>query len=119
MLRIFSIPDVGSKRFWIPDSESESKNLSTIFNPKKIVFKQECSFRIRILKILPILYRYPGSRDQKGTGSRIRIRNTDTNTLFSARGGEGRGFQMEEGEGQAYQVLTWQITGYGTPPIQR
>jgi hypothetical protein len=60
-----------------------------------------------------------GSRGQKGTGSRIRIRNTDTNTLFSARGGEGRGFQMEEGEGQAYQVLTWQITGYGTPPIQR
>jgi hypothetical protein len=69
------IPDPGSKYFhpasWAkkildPVSESASKNLS-IFNPKK-----------RFLSSHMILgfFTHPGSRYQKGTGSRIRVHDT-------------------------------------------
>ncbi len=86
-IRIFSsrIPDPGSKRFRIPDpgSVSASKNLSI-------------STQINVLQIwsgmfipdpLPgsgswfFIHHDPGSRGQKGTASRIRIRNTRGGTV--------------------------------------
>jgi hypothetical protein len=68
-IRIFSIPD---PNFFHPGSES--RNLSIV--AQKIVSKLRkydpgCSSRIRIL-----IFTHPGSRGQKGTRSRIRIRNT-------------------------------------------
>jgi hypothetical protein len=68
----------GSSAIKIPDpgSGSASKNVS-IFN-QKIVFK---SSRIRIL-----IFTHPGSRGQKGTGSRILIRNTDFHKTIPYRG---------------------------------
>ncbi len=88
------IPDSGSNFFpsrirtvSIPDPGSASKNLSILTQKKKNGFKAlENMIRvvhpgswIRILDpdpdFLPIPD--PGSRGQKGTGSRIRIRNTD------------------------------------------
>jgi hypothetical protein len=73
----------GSRAKKIPDPGSRSiPKYSSIFNPKKVFKLSEiqylpgCSFRIRIL-----IFTHPGSRiqGQKGTGSWIRIRNTDFN----------------------------------------
>jgi hypothetical protein len=63
----FSIPDSGSRVKKIPDPGSASKNLS-IFNPKN------CFYALGNM----VWDVHPGSRIQgsKGTGSRIRIRNT-------------------------------------------
>jgi hypothetical protein len=66
-----SIPDPGSRVKKIPDpgSGSASKNLR-IFNPKFFSKLSDPD-----LDFLPIPE--PGSRGQKGTGSRIQIRNID------------------------------------------
>jgi hypothetical protein len=84
-IRIFSIPDSGSRirTVSIPDPGSASKNLS-ILTPKKPKkwflssrkYDPGCSSRIPDpdADFLPIPG--PGSRGQKRTGSRIRIRNT-------------------------------------------
>jgi hypothetical protein len=61
------------------DSESASKNLS-IFNPKNCFLAFGNMIRDVHLDFLPILD--PRSRGQKGTGSRIWIRNTDLYTTF-------------------------------------
>jgi hypothetical protein len=61
----FSIPDPGSKRLQILDPDPHQR-----IEVKKLFL----SSRIRILIFLPIPD--PGSRCQKGTASRIRIRNT-------------------------------------------
>jgi hypothetical protein len=75
----FFHPGSSVKRFWIagPDPHNRFK----VFLIQKIVYKLYGMFipdpdigsgsRIRIL----IFFTYPGSRGQKGTGSRIRIRN--------------------------------------------
>jgi hypothetical protein len=59
--------------FFIPDPGSASKN----FNPKKWFLSSRKYDRI----VHPVsgsrLFTHPGSRGQKGTGSRIRIRNTE------------------------------------------
>ncbi len=68
-IRIFSIPDPGSKRFRIPDPDPHQRILS-IFHPSRIpdpgVEKSPD----------------PGSRGRKVTGSRIRIRNTGFQSHF-------------------------------------
>ncbi len=74
----FSIPDPGAKRFRIPDPKSASKYF---FNPNKLFlnsrkYDTECSSRIRILIFYPTRIPDLGPRDQKGTESWIRIRNT-------------------------------------------
>ncbi len=56
------------RSFSIPDPHKEFQ----YFNPKKIVSKLQ-----EIWSGLFIPDPYPGSRGQKGTGSWIRIRNTD------------------------------------------
>ncbi len=77
-MRIFPIPDPGSRVKKIPRSRiSVKKNLS-IFIQKVASNLSEIlsgiSSGIRIL-----IFTHPGSRDQKVTGSRIRIRNTAGN----------------------------------------
>jgi hypothetical protein len=69
------IPD---PTFFHPGSRICIKELK-YFNPKKWFLSYRkydpgCSIRIPDPDFLPI----PGSRGQKGTGSRIRIRNTET-----------------------------------------
>ncbi len=71
----YSIPD---PNFFHPGSRIHIKEFK-YFNPKNCILSSRkydpgCSSRIRILVFLPIPD--PGSRDQNGTGSRIRIRNT-------------------------------------------
>jgi hypothetical protein len=73
MLRNFSIPDPGSQRFRI--------RINVFLTPKKLSRKYDPGCSSRILIFLPI----PDPEGQKGTVSRIRIRNTDTKT--SAGGG--------------------------------
>ncbi len=85
------IPDPGSDFFSIPDpnclhpgSRIRIKELK-YFNPKKPKkwflssrkYDPGCSSRHRMLTFYPSRIRDPGSRGQKGTGSRIRILNTD------------------------------------------
>ncbi len=71
-IRIFSIPNPGSA----------SKILSIV--PQKLFlssrkYDPDCSSRI-------LNFTHPGSRDQKGTGSRIQIRNTVENLTWLPRG---------------------------------
>jgi hypothetical protein len=75
-IRIFSIPDLGSGVKKIPDpgSGSASKNLSILTQKKIVSVHPGSGSRFRILILLPIPD--PGTRGQKGTGSRIRILNT-------------------------------------------
>ncbi len=72
------IPDPGSKRFPDPGYESAANNLSILtqklFLSSRKYYPGCCSSLIRILIFLPVPN--PGSRGHKGTGSRIRIRNT-------------------------------------------
>ncbi len=77
----FSIPD---PFFFQPGSRIRIKDFK-YFNPKKWFLSTQkydpgCSSRILIL-----LFTHPGSRGQKGTGSRIRIRNTASRTLLQIR----------------------------------
>jgi hypothetical protein len=68
----------GSEFFPIPDPGSASKNLTQKLFLSSSKYDLDCKSWIRIPDsdpdVLPIPD--PGSRDQKGTGSRIRIRNT-------------------------------------------
>jgi hypothetical protein len=77
-IRIFSIPDPGSNRFPDPGSgsSSASKNLTQKLFPNSRKYDPGCSSRIldSDFGFLPIPD--SGSRGQKGTGSRIRSRNT-------------------------------------------
>jgi hypothetical protein len=75
-IRLFSIPDPGSEQSQSRIPDPHQKILC--FNPKKGFLSSRkydpgCSSRIRMLTST-----HPGSRGQKGTGSRIRIRNTDS-----------------------------------------
>ncbi len=83
MLRNFSIPDPGSQRFRI--------RINVFLTPKKLSRKYDpgCSSRIRILIFLPI----PDPEGQKGTVSRIRIRNTDT--LKLVQGAESEAWRQD------------------------
>jgi hypothetical protein len=89
------IPDPGSDFFStriltvsIPDPGSASKNLS-VLTPKKpkkwfLSFRKYypgCSSRIPDPDADSLPIPDPGSRGKKGTGSRIRIRNTDFRKL--------------------------------------
>ncbi len=77
LIRIFSIPD---RNLFNPGSRIRIKELQ-YFSPKKKVSKHS--------EIWPGLFFYPGSwffthpgsRGQKGSGSRIRLRNTANNLL--------------------------------------
>jgi hypothetical protein len=79
-IRIFPFrildPGSGVKKIPDPGYGSTFKNLS-IFNPKNCFYALGNMIRdvLWILIFLPIPD--PGSRDQKGTGSGIRIRNTE------------------------------------------
>ncbi len=81
-----SIPDPGyrSKRFWILDPLSVSKNLIIFFTQKMFLSSKKydpgCPSRIPDHDFLPIPD--PGSRCQKGAGTRIRICNTEWNYLW-------------------------------------
>jgi hypothetical protein len=86
-IRLFSIPDPGSElspsRIRVPDPHQRIY----YFNPKKSKkrflsskkYDPGCSSRIPVLDadFLPSRIPDPGSRGQKGTQSRIRIRNTE------------------------------------------
>ncbi len=76
-IRIHSIPDPGSEFF---PSRIRIK-VFKYFKPKNKLF---LSSRIpdRILSFYPSRILDPGSRGQKGTGSRIRVRNTDVTHFF-------------------------------------
>jgi hypothetical protein len=74
-IQLFSIPH---PNFSIPDPHKKIKKFK-YFNPKKWFLSSRkydpgCSSRFPDPYLLPIPD--PGSRGQKGTGSRIRIRNT-------------------------------------------
>ncbi len=72
-IRLFSIPDPN----WLhPGSSSKNLSILTLKKFKKWFLSSKkydpgCSSRIRMLT-----FSHPGSRGQKGTQSRIRIRNT-------------------------------------------
>ncbi len=72
-IRMLSIPD---PNFFHPGPGSPSNNLS-IITQKKVSKLSEIWSRLIFLPILD-----PGSRGHKGTGSRIRIRNTATKVSF-------------------------------------
>ncbi len=81
-IRLFSIPDPGSR---IPDPNclhpgSASKNLSILTlkkNKQKKLFLSSRKYDVHPgSRIRMLTFYHPGSRGQKGTGSRIRIRNT-------------------------------------------
>ncbi len=73
-IRIFSIPDPGS------GSASASKNLN-ILTQKNVSTLSEIRFRMFIPDSDFGLFTNPGSRGQIGTGSQIRIRNTEKSPL--------------------------------------
>ncbi len=86
-IRLFSIPNPGSELSpsRIPDPH---QSILTPKKPKKWFLSSRkydpgCSYRIPDADFLPIPD--PGSRGQKGTGSRIRIRNTGFMNCFLFR----------------------------------
>jgi hypothetical protein len=72
----FSIPDPGSKRFPDLGSPGSASKILSILTPKN------CFQALGNLDPDLDFFTHSGSRDQKGTGSRIRIRNTDRHIIF-------------------------------------
>jgi hypothetical protein len=81
-IRLFSIPDPGSELFpsRIPDPHQRIKYFSPKWFLRSKKYDPGGSSRIPDPDFLPIPD--PGSRGQKGTGSRIRISNTGANIYF-------------------------------------
>jgi hypothetical protein len=85
----FSIPDPGSKRFRIPDPD-QHRRIQVFLAEKFVSDLWETGSGMFIPDPDLDFFTYPGSRGQKGTGSRIRIRNTGQRGIFHQNGNQRR-----------------------------
>jgi hypothetical protein len=98
-----SIPNPGSRseRNWIPDPDPQQR-MKVLLTPLKTdtsissrIYDPGCLLRIPTLDPAFLPIPDPGSRGQKGTGSRIR--NTDDVITRRENKREGRRLNLEEG----------------------
>ncbi len=124
-IRIFSIPDPGSRVKKIPDPGSGStfQNLSIL--TQKIVSKlseydQGCLSRIRITGYGFWFFTHPGSRVQKGTGPRIQIHKTACygTCLPPSRRACCRQFSRQQRRPRPCRGYRWRFR-YSPPPSPR